>query len=274
MTLRPIYRGWMAFARVLGAINGFILLSLVFYLMFLPLALVFRVRGKDPLHRRVVRGIGIPTGSIVRAPPIATAMSGSSRGKRHPALAVLLCALGLFLLGVMIRRHLTGRIRDAELLSPANVLFPWKAALSTYLALTAPALLSLALGVRGLWRSSRRALAVVIGALFVVVAVPLAEEVLRTHPDLLGRSRDTLPRQGDYLFDERRPDPRWIYCGRFGYRPRPGRDEYDLILTDELIRENRVPGLTRLPEPRPVAFRTDELGFRRPDPPRTSPPWW
>jgi len=50
-TLRPVYIGWMRFALLLGMITTPIILGIVFYLLFFPVALVFRVLGKDPMHR-------------------------------------------------------------------------------------------------------------------------------------------------------------------------------------------------------------------------------
>jgi hypothetical protein len=51
--LGPVYKGWMAFARVLGAVNTFVLMSLLFFLVITPLAVVLRLLGRDPLHRKV-----------------------------------------------------------------------------------------------------------------------------------------------------------------------------------------------------------------------------
>lgn len=42
-------RAWWAFARVLGFINARIILSAAFYLVLTPLALVWRLIGRDPL---------------------------------------------------------------------------------------------------------------------------------------------------------------------------------------------------------------------------------
>ena len=50
-SLRLIYRGWMALGAVLGWINTRIILSIVFYGLFTPMALIMRLRGKDPMRR-------------------------------------------------------------------------------------------------------------------------------------------------------------------------------------------------------------------------------
>jgi hypothetical protein len=46
------HRGWLKFARVLGTINGFFFLSIVFFLILTPLGIVLRLFGRDELRRR------------------------------------------------------------------------------------------------------------------------------------------------------------------------------------------------------------------------------
>lgn len=46
---RPVYRGWMALASVLGAIVSNALLALVFYGLVTPVGLLRRLLGADPL---------------------------------------------------------------------------------------------------------------------------------------------------------------------------------------------------------------------------------
>jgi hypothetical protein len=46
------HRGWMKFSHVLGTINGFLFLSIVFFLILTPLGLVLRLFGRDELRRR------------------------------------------------------------------------------------------------------------------------------------------------------------------------------------------------------------------------------
>ncbi len=43
---------WMTIALVLGYINSRILLTLIFFLMFVPYGLISRLVGRDPLDRR------------------------------------------------------------------------------------------------------------------------------------------------------------------------------------------------------------------------------
>ena len=49
--LGPVYRGWMALGAALGWINTRLLLGLVFYGLVLPIGLLLRLLGKDPLAR-------------------------------------------------------------------------------------------------------------------------------------------------------------------------------------------------------------------------------
>ena len=53
--LRPIYRGWMTFAFVLGWINARVLLGLFFYLVLTPVGLILRISGKDLLDEKIDR---------------------------------------------------------------------------------------------------------------------------------------------------------------------------------------------------------------------------
>jgi hypothetical protein len=50
--LRPVFYVWMMLGHVLGWINTRIILGLVFFLMFAPIALLLRILGKDPMHRK------------------------------------------------------------------------------------------------------------------------------------------------------------------------------------------------------------------------------
>ena len=49
--LNPFYRAWMKFGAVMGYINTRIILALVYYLVFTPVALVLKLLGKDSMHR-------------------------------------------------------------------------------------------------------------------------------------------------------------------------------------------------------------------------------
>ncbi len=55
-SLFPLYRAWMAIGKVLGWINSRIILGLIFYLMILPIGLVMRLFGRDPMRRRLDKG--------------------------------------------------------------------------------------------------------------------------------------------------------------------------------------------------------------------------
>lgn len=50
--LAPVYRPWMRLAAVLAAVNTFLLMGAVFYLVVTPTALVLRLLGKDLLEER------------------------------------------------------------------------------------------------------------------------------------------------------------------------------------------------------------------------------
>lgn len=50
--LAPFAQGWLWFGHQLGRINSFILLTLVFFLIITPLALIFRTARRDPLELR------------------------------------------------------------------------------------------------------------------------------------------------------------------------------------------------------------------------------
>ncbi len=51
--LNPVYHIWMRFGMVLGWIETRIILGLVFYGLILPMGLVMRLKGRDPMHRRI-----------------------------------------------------------------------------------------------------------------------------------------------------------------------------------------------------------------------------
>ena len=53
---RRLYDWWMKFARLLGKVNTVVLLTLVYVVVVGPVALVFRVLGKDLLDRRTEKG--------------------------------------------------------------------------------------------------------------------------------------------------------------------------------------------------------------------------
>ena len=52
-SLRPFYRGWMRFGLLLNAVMSRLVLGVVFYVVVLPIGLVLRLRGHDPMARRL-----------------------------------------------------------------------------------------------------------------------------------------------------------------------------------------------------------------------------
>jgi Saxitoxin biosynthesis operon protein SxtJ len=50
-SLTQIYRLWMSVGEILGWINTRIILGALFYLLFTPLGVCMRLRGKDPMRR-------------------------------------------------------------------------------------------------------------------------------------------------------------------------------------------------------------------------------
>ena len=51
--LGPVYRLWMKIGHALGWINTRIILGLVFFVMFAPIALLFKLIGRDSMERRL-----------------------------------------------------------------------------------------------------------------------------------------------------------------------------------------------------------------------------
>jgi hypothetical protein len=52
ISLRPVYRTWMKFGLLLSKITTPIVLGIVFYLVVMPMGLVMRLFGHDPMARR------------------------------------------------------------------------------------------------------------------------------------------------------------------------------------------------------------------------------
>jgi hypothetical protein len=46
-------RGWMALGHFLGLINSKIIMGLIFFVVVTPIALLMKLFGKDPMHRRL-----------------------------------------------------------------------------------------------------------------------------------------------------------------------------------------------------------------------------
>lgn len=53
VALGPVYRLWIKIGHVLGWINTRIILGIIFFIMFAPIALLFRIFGRDPMERKL-----------------------------------------------------------------------------------------------------------------------------------------------------------------------------------------------------------------------------
>jgi hypothetical protein len=51
--LSPVYRIWMKFGHFMGRVNSAIILSIVFFLVFTPVALIMKLLHRDVLHRKL-----------------------------------------------------------------------------------------------------------------------------------------------------------------------------------------------------------------------------
>ena len=51
-TLYPLHRFWMGLGSILGRINTRIILTILFYCMMVPIGLIMRIGGRDPMARR------------------------------------------------------------------------------------------------------------------------------------------------------------------------------------------------------------------------------
>jgi Saxitoxin biosynthesis operon protein SxtJ len=56
--LRPIFIGWMALAFLLGSIMSPLILAVFFFLVLTPVALLFKLIGRDALNRRFDKNAG------------------------------------------------------------------------------------------------------------------------------------------------------------------------------------------------------------------------
>jgi len=55
--LRPFFRGWMLVGHCLGWVNTRIILSVLFFLLFTPIAFVMRLIGRDSMGRKSMQNI-------------------------------------------------------------------------------------------------------------------------------------------------------------------------------------------------------------------------
>ena len=51
-TMIIIYKPWMCLSGILGTINTYVVLSVIFYLVFTPLSIVMKIVRRDPLKRK------------------------------------------------------------------------------------------------------------------------------------------------------------------------------------------------------------------------------
>ena len=52
-SLRRVYQSWMTVGEVLGWVNTRLILSVIFFGVFTPIGWVMRLRGQDPMRRRL-----------------------------------------------------------------------------------------------------------------------------------------------------------------------------------------------------------------------------
>lgn len=52
-SLKPVYRGWMKFGLLLSRVTTPIVLGIVFFGVVFPIGAIMRLRGRDPMTRRL-----------------------------------------------------------------------------------------------------------------------------------------------------------------------------------------------------------------------------
>jgi hypothetical protein len=52
-SLRPVYTGWMKFGMLLSRITTPVVMGVVFFLVVLPVGLIMRLAGRDPMARKL-----------------------------------------------------------------------------------------------------------------------------------------------------------------------------------------------------------------------------
>ena len=57
LTMKPLYIAWMRFGLIMNWINTRLILGILFYGIFLPFGLVFKITGKDPMRRKISENI-------------------------------------------------------------------------------------------------------------------------------------------------------------------------------------------------------------------------
>lgn len=66
--LAPVYKAWMKFGHVMGAINTRIILGVFFYLIVTPIGLAMRLFRWDPMRRRLGEDASYRVASHVKPP--------------------------------------------------------------------------------------------------------------------------------------------------------------------------------------------------------------
>jgi Saxitoxin biosynthesis operon protein SxtJ len=66
--LGPVYRVWMKFGHVMGAINTRLILGLFFYVIITPFGFVMRLFRWDPMRRRPAEGASYRVTSRAKSP--------------------------------------------------------------------------------------------------------------------------------------------------------------------------------------------------------------
>jgi len=56
-TLKPVYYAWMIIGRRLEWLNTYIVLGILFYVVFLPMGLLLKLAGKDPMTRKIYKNV-------------------------------------------------------------------------------------------------------------------------------------------------------------------------------------------------------------------------
>ena len=55
MSLRPVYKVWMRFGLMMSRFTTPLIMGLVFFLVITPVALIFKILGKDPMRRKLAQ---------------------------------------------------------------------------------------------------------------------------------------------------------------------------------------------------------------------------
>lgn len=66
--LGPVYRVWMGFGRVMGAINSRIILGLFFFVIVTPVGFVMRLFGWDPMRSHPAEGSSYRVTKAAKSP--------------------------------------------------------------------------------------------------------------------------------------------------------------------------------------------------------------